>query len=195
MRIWLILHMSQTFSFDQVTVHYDQEIGEGSLGTRVYRATWQGKTMIAVKRVPFSCTHHQKQFQREYNFMKRNFWYNSCIFNVFFSKIIHSSILPCYGCATGSNDTNKYFFYAHPIMKQNLYLFLQENRGKLSWDQKWLIVRKIARGIEYLHKKNIIHRDLKGLNVLVRFYSVCKLSCRSMKQVQLSNCAILVLPR
>lgn len=64
---------SKAFSFDDVVIHYDQEIGEGSGGTRVYAATWQGNQTIAVKRVPFSSNQsHQKQYQKEYEFMQQN---------------------------------------------------------------------------------------------------------------------------
>ena len=36
--------------------------------------------------------------------------------------------------------------------------------------------REILQGLDYLHSNKILHRDIKGQNILVDFAGVCKLS-------------------
>src|SRR5687767_2166708 len=43
-----------------------------------------------------------------------------------------------------------------------------ENKSiTLTWGTKWDFAEGIARGLDFLHKSNVIHRDLKSHNILV----------------------------
>ncbi|KAJ1422240.1 Serine/threonine-protein kinase, active site [Sesbania bispinosa] len=50
------------------------------------------------------------------------------------------------------------------------YLFDEEPRGKLSWEQRFKVIKGVASGLVYLHEEweqTVIHRDIKAGNVLL----------------------------
>jgi len=48
-----------------------------------------------------------------------------------------------------------------------LSFWIVKNRGQIEWVQKLKLLLGIAKGMNFLHTKNIIHRDLKSDNVLL----------------------------
>lgn len=40
-------------------------------------------------------------------------------------------------------------------------------RRPLSWEKRMKIARGVARGLQYLHENNIIHRDMRPNNILI----------------------------
>uniref|UniRef100_A0A2A4K1Y5 non-specific serine/threonine protein kinase n=1 Tax=Heliothis virescens TaxID=7102 RepID=A0A2A4K1Y5_HELVI len=49
-----------------------------------------------------------------------------------------------------------------------LYQLLQDSRVGLSWRERAQLARDVAAGLGYLHRMNVIHRDLNSHNCLVR---------------------------
>jgi serine/threonine protein kinase len=58
-----------------------------------------------------------------------------------------------------------------PNRSLDLILFGTDNREQqLSWEQRYMIINGVARGLQYLHEDSqlkVVHRDLKASNILL----------------------------
>ena len=83
------------------------------------------------------------------------------------SLMSHRNVLPILGAGFGTYDSvEKQYFCVLPYAdKGSLFSLLK--KIKLDFQKKFLIITQIANALRYLHDCNIIHRDLKSLNVLL----------------------------
>lgn len=60
--------------------------------------------------------------------------------------------------------------------KGSLASYLQKHKGNISFEQKlhWLL--HVAKGMRFLHSKNVIHRDLKCDNILIDANMIAKIT-------------------
>lgn len=75
-------------------------------------------------------------------------------------------------------------------MTSSLAHYLEKSKGKMSWEHKLQILLHIAKGMRFLHNKNVIHRDLKAENVLVDANLIAKISdfgLSKMKDIEQSR--------
>lgn len=71
---------------------------------------------------------------------------------------------------------NNFIFIQMELCKCNLKSYIDNLPYQLSYKQKLNICLQISKGVQYIHSKNIIHRDLKLQNILVSFDNVIKIA-------------------
>jgi len=99
-------------------------------------------------------------------------------------ELQHENIVQYHGARTcvrftfASSSDRKTFFTASCIDQEHLNIFLEyvpggsvtsllRNYGAFEEPLVKNFVRQILKGLAYLHEKDIIHRDIKGANILV----------------------------
>jgi len=115
----------------------------------VYKGKWEG-IPVAIKRLHLSkmTAETVKEFKREATIM---------------ASVNHLNTLRLYGVCLDSGS----YCLVTPLMKKgSLYQWLH-NEKKLGWSLRYQLSRDIACGLSYLHSRNILHRDLKSVNVLL----------------------------
>ncbi|KAJ4718577.1 Kinase family protein [Melia azedarach] len=128
-------------------------LGEGGRG-RVYKARFNEKLLVAVKRIDDAGQSAEREFDNEINWL---------------SKIQHQNIISLLGYCI--HDETRFLVYE---MMQNGSLENQLHgpaRGsELTWHLRMKIAVDVARGLEYLHEHchpPLVHRDLKSSNILL----------------------------
>ena len=163
-----ILEEEKKQNFENIKIRYfkiGNLIGQGSYG-KVYEALDEERgQLIAVKVID----------KKRLNSFSSNS--NSSISSIeseieILSKLNHKNIIKYYGSLQSKNHLKIFLEYCEggSIAKMLLnYKSFTEN-----------IIRKYTKemleGLEYLHAHNIIHRDIKGANILVDRNGTCKLS-------------------
>ncbi|AAG10621.1 Putative receptor-like serine/threonine kinase [Arabidopsis thaliana] len=143
--------ISSSFSLRQLKVATNDfdplnKIGEGGFGS-VYKGRLPDGTLIAVKKLSSKSHQGNKEFVNEIGMI-------ACL--------QHPNLVKLYGCCVEKNQLLL------------VYEYLENNSGrsclKLEWGTRHKICLGIARGLAFLHEDSavkIIHRDIKGTNVLL----------------------------
>jgi len=127
---------------------FGERIGKGNFG-EVYKGSYLG-TDVAIKKLFFvDDDFMQKYIEREMDTL-------TCL--------NHPNIVQLMGLCIGMDDM---YIITEFITGGDLRSKLKEKGIEMDWRMRVGILRDIALAMNYLHAKNIIHRDLKSHNLLV----------------------------
>ncbi len=131
-----------------VRIHLDEELGTGGFG-KVFKGTWLGDE-VALKVLPAHMEgEEEKEFRHELEVI---LGLNDCPRLV---KLLGAVL-----------EGPKQVMVMELMSGGNLHSLLRKEKD-LDWDTKYRIALDVAYGIKYLHDRNILHRDLNSMNVLL----------------------------
>ncbi|XP_073018626.1 LEAF RUST 10 DISEASE-RESISTANCEUS RECEPTOR-LIKE PROTEIN KINASE-like 1.2 isoform X3 [Primulina eburnea] len=139
---------------EEATDNFDpsRELGDGGFGTVYYGKLPDGRA-VAVKRLYENNVKRVDQFMNEVEIL---------------TKLRHQNLVVLYGC-TSKRSRDLLLVYEY-IPNGTVADHLHGNRSKsglLSWQIRLKIAIETADALAYLHRSDIIHRDVKTNNVLL----------------------------
>lgn len=127
----------------------DNFISEGGFGY-VYVGRLRDGHRIAVKQHKHASSQGEKEFRSEVNVLR---------------KARHKNVVRLLGsCSEESHRLLVYEYVCNGSLDKHLS---QNNSNVLSWRNRLNIALGVARGLNYLHQNNIIHRDMRPNNILI----------------------------
>ena len=138
-------------------------IGQGSFGRVLFAANLETGELMALKQIPlvefsYGTAHEKiKEIQEEVEIL---------------SHLKHKNIVRYLGT---KKDENFLLIFMEYVAGGTITSLLNKY-GKFNETLIRLYTQQILEGLEYLHFNKIIHRDIKGANVLVGNDGVCKLA-------------------
>ncbi|TYH13684.1 hypothetical protein ES288_A06G158500v1 [Gossypium darwinii] len=148
-----------SFTLKQIKVatnNFDSanKIGEGGFGP-VYKGQLADGTVIAVKQPSSKSTQGNREFMNEIGMV-------SC------SQ--HPNLVKLYGCCIEGNQLLLVYEYLENNCLSRALFGPENSKINLEWPTRHKICTGIAKGLAFLHEESrlkIVHRDIKGTNVLL----------------------------
>ncbi|MGE3920334.1 MAG: protein kinase [Gammaproteobacteria bacterium] len=135
-------------SIEYTELKFDKRLGQGAYG-EVYSGTWR-YNQVAIKKLLGTNYNEDaiRELQQEAQVL---------------AKVRSDYVVQIKGLAVQAPN---YCLVMELMPKGNLYELLQSEQP-LGWTQRYQLAQDIGIGLHHLHAENILHRDLKSLNVLL----------------------------
>lgn len=154
--------ISYQINYNDLTV--GNELGQGGFGI-VYKGTYQFAP-VAIKQLQIGnlSPAAQEEFRKEAEMM---------------AQLRHPNIVHFYGyCSIPKCLVMEY------MPKGSLFNVLQDKKQILDWNVRIGIAVDMVSGLAFLHSKNILHRDIKSLNVLLDEQAKARLTDFGLSKVK-----------
>jgi len=142
----------------------DKELGRGGFGV-VYQGTWRHNDVavkkLLVENISFDAA---EEFEKEAKVM---------------AQLRSPNIVQFYGYCVSPN----YCIVMEYMPNGSLFSVLRSHKP-LEWPTRFKIAVDIAKGLAFLHEENILHRDIKSLNVLLGSNHEAKLTDFGLSKVK-----------
>ncbi|XP_021731067.1 serine/threonine-protein kinase STY8-like [Chenopodium quinoa] len=151
---------------DQSLLKVGYKVGSGSHGD-LYKGTYCDQVVaIKVLKSGHINTDVVKDFFQEVKIMR---------------KLHHKNVVQFIGACTKPPNL---FLVTEFMPKGNLYDFMHKRKGVFKLQSLLRAAIDVSMGMEYLHKNNIVHRDLKTANLLMEKMGVAKIADFGVAKVQ-----------
>ncbi|CAJ2651477.1 unnamed protein product [Trifolium pratense] len=147
----------QVFTYEELeeatdNFHTTKEIGEGGFGT-VYKGELKDGRVVAVKR------HYESNFKRVEQFMNEV---------KILAHLRHKNLVTLFGCTSRSSRELLlvYEYIPNGTVADHLH-GKRSSSAMITWPLRLNIAVETAEALAYLHKKDVIHRDVKSNNILL----------------------------
>lgn len=157
---------------DFTGINLGRVIGTGGFG-KVYHGHWQ-RNQVAVKELFLTSftDNLRKDFENEAFIL---------------SKCRHPSIVHFFGICM---EAEKRYLVMEYVSKGSLHQIL-DSTVELDWNPvRMLICQDIAFGLNYLHSQNIVHRDLKSMNILLDENFRAKITDFGLSKVRIASATL-----
>ena len=131
-------------------------IGQGSFGRVLFGLDKSTNTNIAIKEIPLISINNLSEVAAEVEIL---------------SQLNHPNIVRYLGTQT----TNECLLLFMEYISGGTIDTLLTKHGPFSENLIRVYTFQVLKGLEYLHYHNIVHRDIKGTNILVNQDGICKL--------------------